>query len=403
MLDDPSPNTPKTAVVMVTAYLGYEHDRVQHGGRPRMVRDVAYMLRDLGFSVTIAQKGSQDRIVLLDDKIAVRKYKVPVRSWSDVLFAFRTRDLVKASDVCCYASCEDGFPFFAKRSFGIQHGIWWDKPYGSFVTRILVSQFQFWRLAALCKSAARVVCVDTNVINWLRLHGSAGHKAAEKCTYLPNYLDTAVFPPPSNSLIKARFHSRHLIYVRRFERPRGALLFVEICKLLRDRGFKFSASMIGWGNEKATVSKLIEKYGLKEIIQIAEVHFETVSDVLRTATIAIVPTIYSEGTSLSCIEAIGMGIPVVTTDVGGLGNLVIPGFNGYIVKASAAQLATSVQTALSNLDHYMRLATNCVQMRDMFAFGRWRENVIQILRESGLLRAPQSEAPIPAAIETTRA
>jgi glycosyltransferase involved in cell wall biosynthesis len=262
---------------------------------------------------------------------------------------------------------------------------------------------QFWRLAALCKSAARVICVDTNVINWLRLYGSIGHKAAEKCTYLPNYFDTAVFTPPTRFLIEARFSGRHLIYVRRFERPRGALLFVEMCKLLRDRGFQFSASMIGWGNEQAAVCALIEKYGLEETIRVAEADFDAVSEILRTAAVAIVPTIYSEGTSLSCIEAIGMGIPVVTTDVGGLGNLVIPGFNGYIVKASADQLATSVEAALSSLDQYMSLATHCIQMRDSFTFGKWRESVIHILRESGLLPEAHSEAAIPAAPEPTRA
>jgi glycosyltransferase involved in cell wall biosynthesis len=384
---------------MVTTFLGYEHDHLQHGGRPRIVRDLAYILRDLGFTVIIVQKGTQDHTVVLDANITVRKVRVPIRTWADVLFALRTRKVVESADVCCYASCEDGFPFFAKRAFGIQHGISWDKPTGSPLTRIVVNHLQFWRLAALCRAAARVICVDTNVINWLRMYGSAGHRAADKCVYLPNYLDAGMFTEPSRSLIEARFNNRHLIYLRRFEPVRGAVLFVEMCRTLRDRDFGFSASMIGWGSEKPLVLALIERYGLGDAIEVAEADLDAVPDRLRPASVAVVPTIYSEGTSLACIEAIGMGVPVVASDVGGLGNVMIPGFNGYVVKADAVQLANAVQAALCDRETYIRLATNCLRMRDVFSLEHWRERTIAILRESGVLSGNDA-APIHAGRST---
>jgi glycosyltransferase involved in cell wall biosynthesis len=78
---------------------------------------------------------------------------------------------------------------------------------------------------------------------------------------------------------------------------------------------------------------------------------------------------------------------VVASDVGGLGNLMIPGFNGYVVKADAEQLASAVEAALSDYENYAKLANNCLRMRDTFSRKHWREQIIAILREAGGLCA----------------
>ena len=235
----------KTTVILVTTYLGYAHDHLQHGGRPRIVRELAYLLREQGFDVTIAQKGSRDAVIELEPGIRVRKFRVPIRAWTDILFALRTRHLVEGADLCIYASCEDGYPFFSTRSIGFQHGIWWDKPDGSPVRRSLINHIHFARMSALCRRTRRVICVDTNVINWLRLYGRHGHAAAAKCVYLPNYFADK-FAAPTPDLIERRFRKLCLAFPRRFEEPRGALLFVEMCAELRVRGLEFEALMIGW-------------------------------------------------------------------------------------------------------------------------------------------------------------
>ncbi len=377
-----------TAVILVTTYLGYRHDHVQHGGRPRLVRDLARLLRAQGFEVTIAQKGSRDAEIELGGGIRVRKFQVPVRSWTDILFALRTRRLVEAADLCVYASCEDGYPFFARRSIGIQHGIWWDKPDGSPLKRAVTNRIHFARMAALCRKARRVICVDTNLINWLRLHGAAGHAAAAQCEYLPNYFDEDAFPPPPPELIEQRFRGRRLVFLRRFEEARGPLPFVGMCAVLKARGLDFQASMIGWGSQEAAVRARVAGLGLADRIEIGESRFDGVAEALRPAALSVVPTIYSEGSSLSAIESIGMGIPVVASDAGGLGNLIVPGFNGYLVKAQPAALAGAVMQALSSREHYLRLAANCLAMRRAFSLRHWRAQVLRILRETGLVADP---------------
>ena len=44
---------------------------------------------------------------------------------------------------------------------------------------------------------------------------------------------------------------------------------------------------------------------------------------IRNADISVVPTMASEGLSLSLLESMACGLPIVTTPVGGLGDAVI--------------------------------------------------------------------------------
>ena len=66
------------------------------------------------------------------------------------------------------------------------------------------------------------------------------------------------------------------------------------------------------------------------------------------ADIVLVPTRYSEGTSLSCIEAQALGIPVIATNIGGLPNIVIDHFNGLLISPTAESLEIAVRELLDN-------------------------------------------------------
>lgn len=76
----------------------------------------------------ILQKGPRAAEIRLEPGIVVETVSAPMPIWADVFFAWKTRRAVRGADLCCYATPEDGFPYFSKRGFAIQHGIWWDAP-----------------------------------------------------------------------------------------------------------------------------------------------------------------------------------------------------------------------------------------------------------------------------------
>jgi glycosyltransferase involved in cell wall biosynthesis len=74
------------------------------------------------------------------------------------------------------------------------------------------------------------------------------------------------------------------------------------------------------------------------------------------------------------VEAIAAGLPVVATPVGGLGNLVIPEFNGAIAAPDAEAIARAV-TSIWKDGHWETMHRNCLSMRGALGIGRWREQV----------------------------
>lgn len=67
---------------------------------------------------------------------------------------------------------------------------------------------------------------------------------------------------------------------------------------------------------------------------------------IRAARIFVLPSFYREGTPRSALEAMAMGRPIVTTDVPGCRETVVPGRNGLLVPARDAQRLAKAILAL---------------------------------------------------------
>ena len=64
---------------------------------------------------------------------------------------------------------------------------------------------------------------------------------------------------------------------------------------------------------------------------------------IRAARIFVLPSFYREGTPRSVLEAMAMGRPIITTDVPGCRETVVPGRNGLLVPArDARRLAKAI-------------------------------------------------------------
>jgi glycosyltransferase involved in cell wall biosynthesis len=72
-------------------------------------------------------------------------------------------------------------------------------------------------------------------------------------------------------------------------------------------------------------------------------------------------------------------VPAVVTPVGGLGNLVIPGFNGEVVPPDAAALAGAIAGYVDE-DRWRAQRAACLSLRPTFSLESWRARVLPWLR-----------------------
>lgn len=70
--------------------------------------------------------------------------------------------------------------------------------------------------------------------------------------------------------------------------------------------------------------------------------------ILHTSDLFVLPS-YSEGLSMSCIEAMAVGLPIITTPVGAMSEIVLNGKGGIIVEVGKPeQLAAKIEMLLFN-------------------------------------------------------
>jgi glycosyltransferase involved in cell wall biosynthesis len=104
--------------------------------------------------------------------------------------------------------------------------------------------------------------------------------------------------------------------------------------------------------------------------------------VYRSADIVVIPTERHEGTSLSCVEALYLGKPVIATYIGGLPNLVMPQVNGELVAPTVAELAGAMARLLECPQLRAQYSHAAQAIAQEFSLAKWRAAVWRVIQQS---------------------
>ena len=134
-----------------------------------------------------------------------------------------------------------------------------------------------------------------------------------------------------------------LACLSRLSHEKGVDLLVRAVALAAMQGAHVRATIAGDGPERDTLELLAA-----ELRVLDRVHFigrvDDIVPVLREADALVIPS-RSENLPLAALEAIAAGVPVVATDVGGVGEIVRPGITGWLVPPEdAGELAAVLCT-----------------------------------------------------------
>ncbi|MDL1891130.1 glycosyltransferase family 4 protein [Nitrospirales bacterium NOB] len=216
----------------------------------------------------------------------------------------------------------------------IQHGVYWDIPHDLLETgikrrlpRAALALCRQWQAVRRLQAQENIVCVDLNIINWIR-----GSKVLDhlNLTYIPNY--SSFESTKSQIEDKLAFRSKasriRVLYPRRFSPIRGTRLLPEIWGALRARQSNIELVIAGEGPDEGFLRKAFQ--GADDVEFLISASPAAMKEQYEQADIVLVPSIASEGTTLVCLEAMASGCAIVATNVGGIGNLILPGYNGVL-------------------------------------------------------------------------
>ncbi|MEA5010986.1 MAG: glycosyltransferase family 4 protein [Angelakisella sp.] len=258
-------------------------------------------------------------------------------------------------------------------SIGISHGISWDDETNNH-DALSFWQYNCDRIKSV-KYCDQIVSVDTNTPNWFQ---TIRYADSAKIRYIPNYVDTAEFTPRTDYLYPS---SKVIItYPRRLYKARGLYLLLDIIDTLMIQYKNIEIHFVGKGFKEDTqaIDDKILKWGscIKRYFRSPdEMH-----EVYKQSDICLIPTIYSEGTSLSCLEALSSGNAVIATRVGGLPDLIIDGYNGMMIEPTAQSLLDAITKVLDNPEMMVALKTHAVETAKAFSKNIWKERWTEIIK-----------------------
>ena len=134
-------------------------------------------------------------------------------------------------------------------------------------------------------------------------------------------------------------------YFARFSNEKAPDLFVEIMEALKKHDVQ--AVMTGNGPEYQRILDMIAAHGLRDIIY-APGFVDNIRPYLAQTDILLVPS-RIEGLPIIILEALGLGVPVIASDLGGISTVVIHGYNGYICEpGNLGQFVQYIQNLIDN-------------------------------------------------------
>ena len=231
--------------------------------------------------------------------------------------------------------------------------------------------------------------------------------AADPCSDIPIHriyhgLDLRVFPldlkrtPSSNG--------RPLILsVARLVEKKGLPYLLQTCRRLLDRGYDFECRIVGEGPLRQILEKQIRDLALTDHVKLwgAETH-ERVIEMFQQATLVALPCVVAsdgdrDGIPNALVEAMYMGVPVVSTPVSGVPELIQSEVNGLLVpERDADSLADAIIRLLDHPSLRERMAEaghrTVLEKFDMAANARYLMRLFMNLGQEHA--ADESEEPV---------
>jgi glycosyltransferase involved in cell wall biosynthesis len=125
-----------------------------------------------------------------------------------------------------------------------------------------------------------------------------------------------------------------LVTVGRLVAVKGQLLLIDAVHALRARGLDVRAEIIGEGPCRADLERRIHELELDgSVTLVGAVGQDEVPARLRGATAFLLPS-FAEGVPVVAMEAMALGVPVITSRVAGIPELIEDGVSGLLTTPS---------------------------------------------------------------------
>ena len=217
--------------------------------------------------------------------------------------------------------------------------------------------------------------------NWVK------EKAIDFYNIDPGKIEVVEFganiPTPENYCIDTNTDICNLVFIGKDWERKGGEKMLKIFEILNNERFPFTLTIIGSGNKEIeiyasnlTVYPFLDKSKTDDL--------EKLCKILSESHFLVLPTTFDAFGIVFC-EASAYGVPSITANVGGVGQAIIDGKNGYLlpVDATANDYAEKIKSVFHDRVNYIELRkTSRKEFETRLNWDVWGEKVNKILDDA---------------------
>lgn len=220
-------------------------------------------------------------------------------------------------------------------------------------------------LKKVLRSAAKIICLSEPQ---KKLIASKYALPLESIVVIPNGVAEKYFTGKKTSANTVP----HLLFVGRLVAQKNLSLLVEAVSQMQTNVF---LDIVGEGELRENIEALIQKYKLKNVKLHGKKTGEDLIELYKSADIFVLPSL-KEGVSLSMLEALAAGLPVVASDSPEIRQIL--GECGILIQdPTATNYARVLDAILSNKDTLQNLINLSVQKAHFYSW----ENVLTSIED----------------------
>ena len=142
-----------------------------------------------------------------------------------------------------------------------------------------------------------------------------------------------------------------LLYVGKIIADKGIFCLLGATKNLLEEGYNIYLTIVGFGPEEEELKRKIEDLNISKNVEFKEyIPFgRRLLQIYRNADVFIMSSIHFEGFPRVILEAMGAGLPVLATNIGGVSGIIKNNENGIIIKPNSQEdICRAVKELIQN-------------------------------------------------------
>lgn len=369
----------KRVIIEYVRFYDREGKEKTVGGIQTYISNLAALLANNLYEVIIVQPSNKE-FLINENGYSVKGIPCPTKNFSKI-----SKELIKAiednydfnNDILIFASSVLVRKTKFKKTINIQHGIYWDIPFIKGVRNlpdvltIALRAIKSLEELKAVNNSLKTICVDYNYINWYRCQTLKRNK---ELVAIPNFVDTdqeTICKKENDNIVS-------IIFARRFEEIRGSRLIINVFKEILNKYENVNITMAGTGADEELLKSNFEIY--KERVKFIKYAAEDSINLHAKYDIAVVPSIGSEGTSLSLLEAMWAQCAVICTNVGGMTNIILDGYNGRMISPTHKELVNVLNELIIDKEKREYLSKNAKEtVKHSFSKQIWDKKWMNVI------------------------